>query len=165
MDAAPSTDSKKRTLGRMLAAELQGKLSSKQDFFVYLDKHRKCLSLLFLILTTVQFYLPDEGSVNKDFLKLVLAEKKQLLKKQEVNYITVPHYDEISVKALWPDLKKDGEFMQYFSSVYPKGRGPPREYFFNILNTIKPDYLQQLLDHANKMRMAADGYNQQNQSI
>ena len=62
----------------------------------------------------MQFYLPDEGSVNKDFLKLVLAEKKQLLKKQEVNYINVPHYDEISVKALWPDLKKDGEFMQYF---------------------------------------------------
>ena len=88
-----------------------------------------------------------------------------MLKKQEVNYINVPHYDEISVKALWPDLKKDGDFMQYFPSVYPKGRGPPRDYFFNILNTLKPDYLQQLLDHANKMRMAADGYNQQNQSI
>ena len=77
----------------------------------------------------------------------------------------MPHYDEISVKALWPDLKKDGEFMQYFPNVYPNGRGPPREYFFNILNTLKPDYLKQILDHANKMRMAADGMNQQNQSI
>ena len=86
--------------------------------------------------------MPDEGSVNKDFLKAVLIDKKQLLKKQEVNYITVPHYDEISVKALWPDLKKDSEFMKYFPSVYPKGRGPPREYFYNILNTLKPDYLE-----------------------
>ena len=76
MDATPSTDSKKRTLGRMLAAELQGKLSSKQDFFVYLDKHCKYHSLLIITQKIVQFYLPDEGSVNKDFLKLVLAEKK-----------------------------------------------------------------------------------------
>ena len=86
--------------------------------------------------------MPDEASVNKDFLKEVLINKKQLLKKQQVNYITVPQYDEISVKALWPDLKKDGEFMQFFPYVYPKVRGPPREYFFNILNTIKPDYLK-----------------------
>ena len=79
-----------------------------------------------------------------------------------MNYITVPHYDEMSVKALWPDLKKDGEFMQFFPSVYPKGRGPPREYFFNILNTIRGDYLKQILDHANEMRMAAGGQNSQN---
>ena len=87
--------------------------------------------------------------MNKDFLKDVFSGKKQLLMKKEVNYIHVPHYDEISVKALWPELKKDGEFMAFFPAVYPKGRGPPREYFFNILNSVKPDYLHQILDHAN----------------
>ena len=51
--------------------------------------------------------MPDEGAINKDFLKEVFAGKKQLLRKQEVSYITVPQYDEISVKALWPELKKD----------------------------------------------------------
>ena len=103
--------------------------------------------------------------MNKDFLKEVLAGKKQLLKKAEVNYIHVPHYDEISVKALWPEVKKDGDFMAFFPSVYPKGRGPPREYFFNILNTVMPEYLTQILDHANKQRMGADGLNQQSESI
>ena len=34
-------DSKKRTLGFMLTADLAGKLKSKQDFVDYLDKHRK----------------------------------------------------------------------------------------------------------------------------
>ena len=87
--------------------------------------------------------------MTKDFLKAVLAEEKQLLKKQEVNYIHVPQYDELSVKALWPEVKKDAEFLRYFPSVYPKNRGPPRDYFFNILNTKMPDYLGQLLDHAN----------------
>ena len=101
--------------------------------------------------------MPDEAAVNKDFLKDVFVGKKQLLMKQQVSYIAVPHYDEISVKALWPDVKKDGEFMQYFPSEYPKGRGPPREYFYNVLNTVRPDYLKQVLHHANEQRMAAGG--------
>ena len=99
--------------------------------------------------------------MTKDFLKEVLGEDKQLLKKQEVNYIHVPQYDEISVKALWPEVKKDADFMQYFPSKYPKDKGPPREYFFNIMNTKMPDYLQQILDHANKLRMTASGEGQE----
>ena len=55
--------------------------------------------------------------------------------------------------------------MQYFPAVYPKGRGPPREYFFNVLNAIRPDYLKQILAHANEMRMAAGGQGQQTESI
>ena len=40
--------------------------------------------------SVVQFYLPDETVVNKDFLKQVLAGEKHLLKKAEVNRISVP---------------------------------------------------------------------------
>ena len=40
--------------------------------------------------------------MNKDFLKDVLAGRKQLLKKAEVQPIKVPSYDELSGKALWP---------------------------------------------------------------
>ena len=85
--------------------------------------------------------MPPDDIVNKDFLKQVFAGEKKLFKKNEVSYISVPHYDELSVKALWPEVKKDGNFLQYFPSVYPKGKGPPREYFFNILNTTMPDYV------------------------
>ena len=79
--------------------------------------------------------------VTKDFLKDVFANRKQLMKKDQVKEISVPHYDEISVKHLWPDLKNDKAFTQYFADQYPKDKGPPREYFFNILNTLYPDYL------------------------
>ena len=47
-------------------------------------------------------------------MKDVLCGKKSLMKKADVVKITVPHYDELSVKALWPQLSKDAEFMQYF---------------------------------------------------
>ena len=103
--------------------------------------------------------------MTKDHLKAILAGKKQLLKKADVNYVTVTKYDEISVKAMWPMLKKDPVFMSYFPDKLPKGKGPPREYFFNILNTLHPKYLQQMMAHANKQRMTAEGEGMQRESI
>ena len=64
--------------------------------------------------------------VNKDFLKDVLCGNKNLLKKTEVQQIAVPHYDELSVKNLWPQFNKDSEFTQYFPDKFPVGKGPPR---------------------------------------
>ena len=43
-----------------------------------------------------------------DFLKEVFAGQKQLLKKAAVVTVQVPYYDELSVKRLWPELKKNG---------------------------------------------------------
>ena len=73
-----------------------------------------------------------------------------LMKKTDVLRITVPHYDELSVKSLWPHVSKDPEFMQYFPDKFPPGRGPPRQYFFDILNTLQPEYLERILAHASK---------------
>ena len=95
--------------------------------------------------------------INKDFMKAVLAGQKDLLKKDQVKEITVPKYDELSVKSIYPMFKKDAQMMKYFPDIYPKGKGPPRDYFFNILNTIHPDYLQQIMGHAAKQRMTAEG--------
>ena len=104
---------------------------------------QQCYSYLtYLFHYSLQFYLPPEGLVNKDFLKDVLVGKKQLFKKVEVKDINVPHYDELAVKALYPQFKKDPIFMSYFPDKYPAGKSPPRDYFFNVLNTLYPDYLQ-----------------------
>ena len=104
----------------------------------------------------MQYYLPDEHAVNKDFLKDVLGGQKQLLKKAQVNQIEVPHYDELSVRKLYLELVKDQQFQQYFPDTYPKDKGPPRQYFFDVLNTVYPDYLRQIMVHAARERMAAD---------
>jgi hypothetical protein len=102
-------------------------------------------------LTLVQLYIPPEYMLNKDFLKEVFENRKKLLKLNEVIRVNVPKYDELSVKQLWPHLKEDLDFMQYFPSKLPKGRMPDRECkfyiasnlsldFFNILNTLQEDY-------------------------
>jgi len=46
--------------------------------------------------------------------------------------------------------------MQYFPATFPKDKDPPRQYFFDVLNTVYPDYLRQIMVHANNERMAAD---------
>lgn len=55
-------------------------------------------------------------------------------------------------------MKDDAEFMKYFPSKMAKGRAPDREYFFNILNTLQPKFIQALIKHANDQRnsMAAE---------
>ena len=63
------------------------------------------------------------------------------MKKSEYKPIAVPHYDELSVKSIWPEFNKDPAFCAYFPAIFLKGKGPPREYFFNILNTLYPEYL------------------------
>ena len=105
--------------------------------------------------------MPPEELVTKDFLKEVFINKKQLLMKSQYKPITVPHYDELSVKNLWPEMKKDPEFCSYFPTKFPKDKGPSREYFFNILNTLQPEYLVKLMNHASNERMAADNLNNQ----
>ena len=79
--------------------------------------------------------------MTKDFLKQILAGEKQLLKKKWVNEVKVPKYDELSVTNLYPQFAKDADFLSYFPDKYPKGKGPPRDYFFNVLNTLHPEYL------------------------
>ena len=66
----------------------------------------------------VQYYLPPKTQVNKDFLRQVFAEEKILLKKKNVEYVHVSHYQELSVKNLWKDLKDDQIFNVYFQDKY-----------------------------------------------
>ena len=55
--------------------------------------------------------------------------------------------------------------MSFFPDKYPKDKGPPREYFFNILNSLYPEYLEQVMLHASKQRMTTEGEAMKKESI
>ena len=74
-------------------------------------------------------------------------------------------YDELSVKRLWPDMKNTSDFMKFFPDRLPKGRLPDRDYFFNIMNTVNPDYTSQLIKHANEQRHSVENERQALQAI
>ena len=109
--------------------------------------------------------MPGETSVNKDFLKDIFTEEKKLLKKKEVDYIAVPQWDELSVMKLWKDLKDDAAFNVYFQDTYVDQKAPNREYFFNILNTIYPEYLKNIVDHARDQRFTLTAEDAKPQAI
>ena len=94
--------------------------------------------------------------MTKDFLKQVLSGKKRLLKMSEVKFINVPRFEELSIKNLFPHLKNDSAFMMFLPDKYPKGHPPDREYFFNVLNTLNPEYVANIIKHANGMRNIAE---------
>ena len=66
---------------------------------------------------------------------------------------------------MWVDLSSDKTFNVHFQDKYQDAKGPNREFFFNILNTVYPDYLAQVMAHASKQRFAADGEMNKTQSI
>ena len=101
--------------------------------------------------------MPGETQVNKDFLKTIFTNEKRLLKKKEVNYVSVPHWEELSVRRLWADLKDDGAFNAYFQEKYADQKVPNWEYFFNILNTVYLEYLKSIVDHAREQRYTVAG--------
>ena len=122
---------------RVMTSELVGRFRSKADFIKYFSE-------------TLQLYLPPEKSCNKDFFKLVLTGEKKLLELKQVKFVTVPKYDELSVKRFWPMLQSDETFMQYMPVPTAEGRLPDREYFWNIANTVQHAYVQRVIQHANE---------------
>ena len=88
----------------------------------------------------MQLYVPPKAMVNKDFLRQVFVEEKKLLPLSDVKWIQMPRYDELSVVNLYPKFKADAEIMAYLPDRLPKGRLPDREYLFNIVNTVHPEY-------------------------
>ena len=64
--------------------------------------------------------------VNKDYLRQIFVEEKQLLLLSEVKWIQMPRYDELSVVNLFPKFKADPRVMAYLPDRLPKGRLPDR---------------------------------------
>ena len=128
---------------RIVAQELLGRFRSKTDFIKYFTE---CM----------QLYVPPAKMVNKDFIKAVLTEQKSMLPLSEVKWVNVPHYDELSVKAFLPKFTGDGEFMKYIPDITMESRIPARDYFWNILNTVRPEYVKNVIEHANNLRMKAN---------
>jgi hypothetical protein len=124
----------------MDSRDLLSKFRSKKDLYDYLDQHCMYYSQL-IPFSTVQMYLPSIDRMNKDFLREVFAGKKHLIPRDQLRPISVPEYDELSVKNLWAEVIQDKELSQYFPSNITEKNLPPREYFFNVINTVQPNYI------------------------
>ena len=56
------------------------------------------------------------------------------------------------MKHLWPQLQGDAELLRYFPDYGKKKRLPDREYFWAILNTQRPDFVNRIVNDAHLAR-------------
>ena len=97
--------------------------------------------------------------MNKDYLRQIFSEEKQLIKLSDIKWINVPRYDELSVENLEKHFINDLRFRRFMPERLPKGRMPDRSYYFNVLNTLYPEYTAQLIANANAKRFTANAEN------
>ena len=85
----------------------------------------------------------------------MLRDEKKLLELNQVKYVKVPHYEELSVKRFWPILREDETLVQYMPDFTTEDKLPDRVYFWNLANTVQNAYVQKVIKHANDQRMKA----------
>lgn len=103
--------------------------------------------------------------LNKDFLRQILAEEKKLLALKDVKWIEVPKYDELSVNSIFDKFKADENLMAHIPDRLPKGRVPDRGYFFNVLHSLYPDFVAQMVRVAQDNRNKASATSHENSVI
>ena len=60
----------------------------------------------------------------------------------DVLYINVPLLDELSVENVLKLINKDPDVVKTFPNEYLKKKKPDRAYFFNMINTVHPGFLE-----------------------
>lgn len=140
--------------GLLDVRELVARFRSKKDLYDYLLLQSK-ISFILTATCSGQFYLPVRKKVTKDFLKLVFAGKKELIPQAQIRPISVPRFDELSVANLIKEVMTQKDLAKFFPEQRTKADLPDREYFFNIINTVEPEYLAALVKHAQNQRVHA----------
>ena len=139
-------------LQNVKSEELLSRFRSKIDLYKYFTLTCK-LQLHLNNLTIVRLYLPSYGSTKLAFIRAILQNKKKVLKTTELIKINIPRYEELSVRNLYDDVMKDPDVSQYLPDLEQNSsKLPEREFFFNVLGTVKTEYLNHIIEEAEKKR-------------
>jgi hypothetical protein len=102
----------------------------------------------------VNVFLPSMQSTKLSIMRDILSEAKMCLKQNEVNHMEVPCYQEIFVKNLYVDAMKDELLAKQLSSKKQlSGRLPERDFFFELLCTLRHQYMKDIITAAQKARL------------
>ena len=82
---------------RLFPSEISRKFRSKADFLRYFREQCKCISSVSPC-PIGQLYTPPKLMINKDFIRQLLTEEKELVEMDRLLPVNVPMYDELSVK-------------------------------------------------------------------
>ena len=70
------------------------------------------------------------------------------MKNEDIKFINMPKYDELSVKNLYSKFAEYPYFLDYFPDSFPKGWTPDRDYVMKIYNTLYKEEMKELKRYA-----------------
>ena len=85
-----------------------------------------------------------------------MNEKKRALKVKDVPARKVPHWPQLAVKIIYPQVAKIvPDFLQYLPDLEGKegNRFPERDFYYRALNALYPHIVDTLVDEAAAVRM------------
>ena len=103
--------------------------------------------------------------VNREFIQKLFKNEKIALRMDDVRRINLPLWNEFSVPNLIKIFKDDSTVGQYLPDQWFEGKKPSREFLINIINTVHPGYLDELLVEQNKARCIVSSDANQGNSI
>ena len=65
----------------------------------------------------------------------------------QVKNVNVPNFDEFAVKRVFPKIKHNVDFMSYIPEL-SAGTLIDRKYFYDVLVTLYPDYVANMIKNA-----------------
>ena len=75
-----------------------------------------------------------------------------LLQLDEVRFIRVPKYEELTVKTLYPQALEDERLKKFLPDDTSKTKPMDRQFFFNVLNSVYPEYVASVIKDTSKIR-------------
>ena len=87
------------------------------------------------------------------------------MKMADVVPVNVPLYQEINVHDVQQMFSSHKGFMMHLPDRMAKGRQIDRTYFFNVLNTLETEKLQEIIRHAQVARNVAQGEEEKLETI
>lgn len=96
----------------------------------------------------MRYYLLLEPLCPTVFLNAVFAGEKILLKRRKVKTIEVPKYKELCVKKVMEAIVNDAELIKHLPDLTMSKKLPDRDFLFNIINSLRPEYMESIIDTA-----------------
>jgi hypothetical protein len=108
----------------------------------------------FLLYFAVNAYLPKLDCVNQTFINQILSDNKIVLNNTQVKKVKVPKFSVFNMRDTLKIIQQDVALQRFFPDLKDFERRPNRAFVYNVLNTIRPNYITACLDKAKADRVA-----------
>ena len=103
----------------------------------------------------VGYLLPSLKATRLQFLQDIMCERKKALKVKDVPARKVPHWPQLAVKIIYPQVANIvPEFLHYLPDLEGKNedRYPERDFYYRALNALYPHIVDTLVNEAAAVR-------------